>query len=60
MARKAKADLFIAVHADAFSNPHSHGASVYALSEHGASSEAARWLAQKECILKIYHMRICI
>lgn len=48
IARKAKADLFIAIHADAYRNPRSHGASVYALSERGASSEAARWLAEKE------------
>jgi len=47
-ARRYKADVFIAVHADAFRNPHSHGAAVYALSERGASSEAARWLAAKD------------
>lgn len=48
MARDANADVFIAVHADAYDNPYSHGASVYALSLKGASSEAARWLAEKE------------
>lgn len=47
-AREQKADVFISVHADAFNNPKSHGASVYALSASGASSEAARWLAAKE------------
>jgi N-acetylmuramoyl-L-alanine amidase len=47
-ARAAKADVFIAVHADAYQNAESHGASVYALSLKGASSEAARWLAAKE------------
>ncbi len=47
-AREAKADIFIAVHADAYQNAQSHGASVYALSLKGASSEAARWLAEKE------------
>lgn len=48
IARKDKADLFIAIHADAFTNPNSSGASVFALSATGASSEAARWLAEKE------------
>ncbi|MGE3920774.1 MAG: N-acetylmuramoyl-L-alanine amidase [Gammaproteobacteria bacterium] len=48
IARKHKADLFIAIHADAYINNHSRGASVYALSERGASSESARWLAVKE------------
>ena len=47
-ARRHKADLFISIHADAFRNASSHGASVYALSARGASSEAARWLAEKE------------
>lgn len=47
-AREANADVFIAVHADAYQNAQSHGASVYALSLKGASSEAARWLAAKE------------
>lgn len=48
VARKNKADIFIAIHADAFSNRDAYGASVFALSQHGASSEAARWLAEKE------------
>lgn len=48
IARDANADVFIAIHADAYDNPYSHGASVYALSLKGASSEAARWLAEKE------------
>jgi N-acetylmuramoyl-L-alanine amidase len=47
-ARQANADIFIAVHADAYQNAQSRGASVYALSLKGASSEAARWLAAKE------------
>ncbi len=47
-AREYKADIFISIHADAFNNSKSHGASVYALSQRGASSEAARWLATKE------------
>jgi len=46
--RKSKGDIFISIHADAFKNPKSSGASVYALSLKGASSEAARWLAEKE------------
>lgn len=48
LARKGKGDLFMAIHADAFSNLDARGATVFALSEHGATSEAARWLAQKE------------
>jgi N-acetylmuramoyl-L-alanine amidase len=47
-ARQEKGDVFISIHADAFNNPESSGASVYALSLKGASSEAARWLAEKE------------
>ena len=47
-ARAANADLFVSIHADAFKNPAAHGASVYVLSDRGASSEAARWLADKE------------
>ena len=47
-ARQSKGDIFISIHADAFKNPQSSGASVYALSLKGASSEAARWLAEKE------------
>lgn len=48
IARKAKADMFISLHADAYRDPHARGASVYCLSLNGASSEAARWLANKE------------
>lgn len=47
-ARKHEADIFISIHADAFKDKRAHGASVYALSPHGASSEAAKWLAEKE------------
>ncbi len=47
-AHKDKGDVFISIHADAFKNTKSSGASVYALSLKGASSEAARWLAEKE------------
>jgi len=48
IARQLKADLFISIHADGFKNPRASGASVYALSQRGASSERARWLAKKE------------
>jgi|688.fasta_scaffold198049_2 N-acetylmuramoyl-L-alanine amidase len=48
IARKNNADLFIAIHADAYHHCHATGASVYALSQRGATSEAARWLAEKE------------
>jgi len=47
-ARKAQADLFISIHADAFHRPTARGASVFTISDRGASSEAARWLAEKE------------
>jgi N-acetylmuramoyl-L-alanine amidase len=47
-ARKMKADLFVSIHADAIANPDVSGSSVYVLSERGASSEAARWLAERE------------
>ena len=47
-ARRFHPDLFIAIHADAYSNARSSGASVFALSLRGATSEAARWLAAKE------------
>jgi N-acetylmuramoyl-L-alanine amidase len=47
-ARQFNADLFVSVHADAFIKPHARGSSVYALSERGATSAAARWLAKKE------------
>lgn len=48
LARAAKADLFISIHADAFQNAGARGASVYTLSRNGASSEAAYWLAKSE------------
>ncbi len=48
IARVHHANLFISIHADAFRRHGAHGASVYALSERGASSEAAHWLASKE------------
>ncbi len=47
-ARKYNADLFISIHADAVSNKQADGASVFILSEKGASSAAARWLAESE------------
>jgi N-acetylmuramoyl-L-alanine amidase len=47
-ARRVRADLFISIHADAFTTPTARGSSVFALSEHGATSAAARWLAQRE------------
>ncbi|MGX2040696.1 N-acetylmuramoyl-L-alanine amidase [Methylocaldum sp. MU1018] len=48
LARKAKADLFISLHADAYVSNDVKGSSVFTLSDHGASSEAARWLADRE------------
>ena len=48
IARKNQADVFLSIHADAAASPSANGASVYVLSEKGASSEAARWLAEKE------------
>jgi len=48
IARKYKADLFVSIHADAFKDSRVRGSSVYVLSSRGASSEAARWLADKE------------
>ena len=47
-AREAEADIFISLHADSFHKSNVKGASVYALSLRGASSEAARWIAKKE------------
>jgi N-acetylmuramoyl-L-alanine amidase len=47
-ARRVQADLFISLHADAFFTPDPQGASVFALSQGGASSSAARWMADKE------------
>ena len=48
IARKHKADMFISIHADAFRDTSARGASVFALSQRGATSEAARWLAARE------------
>lgn len=47
-ARRVQADLFVSLHADAFYTPRPQGASVFALSQNGASSSAARWMADKE------------
>lgn len=47
-ARRVQADLFVSIHADAFFTPSARGASVFALSQTGASSSAARWMADKE------------
>jgi N-acetylmuramoyl-L-alanine amidase len=47
-ARRVQADLFVSIHADAFLTPTARGASVFALSQGGASSTAARWMAAKE------------
>ena len=48
LARDQRADLFVSIHADAFRDKRVRGSSVYVLSRRGASSEAARWLAEKE------------
>ncbi|MDX1589258.1 MAG: N-acetylmuramoyl-L-alanine amidase [Oleiphilaceae bacterium] len=48
IARDYKADLFVSIHADAFPSPQPRGASVFTLSTSGATSETARWLAQRE------------
>ena len=47
-ARRVQADLFVSIHADAFFKPEARGASVFALSSKGASSSAARWMAERE------------
>ncbi len=47
-ARGVNADVFVSIHADAFTRPDARGSSVYALSERGASSTAAKWIADKE------------
>jgi N-acetylmuramoyl-L-alanine amidase len=47
-ARRVQADLFVSIHADAFLTPEARGASVFALSQSGASSSTARWIADKE------------
>lgn len=48
LAREQKADFFVSVHADAFTSPRPQGSSVYALSQRGATSETAQWLADSE------------
>lgn len=48
LARAAKADMFVSIHADAAENRNAKGSSVYVLSLKGASSQRARWLADKE------------
>ena len=48
IARRHRADLFVSIHADAFKLPEVHGASVYTLSDRGATSETAAWLAERE------------
>lgn len=48
IARDNRADLFVSIHADAFDDPRARGTSVYALSVNGATSERAKWLADKE------------
>ncbi|MFU8797767.1 MAG: N-acetylmuramoyl-L-alanine amidase family protein, partial [Gammaproteobacteria bacterium] len=53
VARKYKADVFVSIHADAFKIAQASGASVFALSPSGASSEAARWLAEKENVSEL-------
>jgi N-acetylmuramoyl-L-alanine amidase len=47
-ARRVQADLFLSIHADAFMRPEARGASVFALSDRGATSAAARWMAERE------------
>jgi N-acetylmuramoyl-L-alanine amidase len=47
-ARKMRADLFVSIHADAYNKPHARGSSVFALSQRGATSVVAGWLAKKE------------
>lgn len=47
-ARRVKADIFVSIHADAFSNPSARGTTVFTLSNKGASSAAAKWLANRE------------
>lgn len=48
LARDQKADFFVSIHADAFTSPRPNGSSVYALSQRGATSETAQWLADSE------------
>lgn len=53
LARKGEADLFVAVHADAHYNKQARGVSIYTLSQHGATTEAARWLADNDKYLEL-------
>lgn len=48
LARRAQADLFVSIHANSYKDRSMHGTAVYVLSEHGASTEQARWLANRE------------
>jgi N-acetylmuramoyl-L-alanine amidase len=48
ISRRKKPDLFISIHADSYFNTRAHGASVYALSQHGATTVAAKWLVKRE------------
>ncbi|MFC6671645.1 N-acetylmuramoyl-L-alanine amidase [Marinobacterium aestuariivivens] len=48
LARRTNADLFVSIHADAFKDKRANGASVWVISDRGATSEVGRWLAQKE------------
>jgi N-acetylmuramoyl-L-alanine amidase len=56
IARNNHADLFVAIHADAYPNPNSHGATVFALSMNGATSVAAHWIAKQENESELGHM----
>lgn len=58
LARSDKADIFIAIHADAYYTNNKEGASVYALSPRGATSEAARWLANRDNISELGHVAL--
>lgn len=53
ISRESKADMFVSVHADAFNDPRAKGSSVFVLSERGASSEMARWLAASENAIEL-------
>jgi N-acetylmuramoyl-L-alanine amidase len=58
IARKNRADIFIAIHADAYMHDRASGVSIYALSPQGATSEAARWLAQQENHSELGHVEL--
>jgi N-acetylmuramoyl-L-alanine amidase len=53
IARKNSADMFISIHADAYKKTEARGFSIFVLSQRGATSEAARWLAEKENISEL-------